>query len=805
MEPLFEEIDQYGLAAFKQKYSTFSIDTYLNSINMSRAAIQYISLMLDFEISLSAALTEIIPNRNIFSEKFYHIAGGNDQLVDSLLAECLGMSNNRCSIHYKARVTGVTLRNEGKAYITYIDQNTPTQNVTSEDYDHIIIATTAVAANIIDFNDRSAFNDFYRALRQITYDCASRIALFFNYQWWIRNAQVNINNGYSTSDLPIRFTHYQNFNTTSSINDEAAILASSTWAQDAQPWQSIPDSLALEIALENMDRLHRQEVAPYYTGGVTKHWCNDIYSHGAYPLFTPFQDQDIKEILTSSVNNIVHTIGDYTSSLHTSVEGATLSALRIAMQLQEESFDVAIVGGGPVGLLTAIRLSKQNSSTNIAIIEQFTIGNSYSGSHDSVRQFRQLHSEKYLAELAKISFDKWRELESDLGLLENTLLDTTNGFLYFGNGEVSPDTVEGNLNKIDQNCLDLKMNCEILNGTQLRGRFPFFTTSELVHRGIFHSNSGYINVTLLLSALRTTIETKYKNILIRENESFLDLDQSIVDVPNNNVRLRTSRGSLQAKRVVFVPGPYAKNISAILGFNLNMTMWELPDLYFHLNSPTYSAPTWLYAGENQQSLFNGFPIGASNRPGYMKVSPEFIEFPTDTLIYPKDRRGLETDFEYFLKQTQAWIARYATYIDSNIYMYDNTSTCLATFIPDNGFIIDRLPSNIKYNSKIVMYASGWGMKFAPVWAEILTYLISGTELTSPYAKYLPNFSFDIEGRVINQQTTVPPLTTTIPAPEVHTWKIVSIILASVVVILVLGIVVKFFLNRRGGQGGHLRI
>jgi len=39
-------------------------------------------------------------------------------------------------------------------------------------------------------------------------------------------------------------------------------------------------------------------------------------------------------------------------------------------------------------------------------------------------------------------------------------------------------------------------------------------------------------------------------------------------------------------------------------------------------------------------------------------------------------------------------------------------------------------------------------------SEILTYLVLGTESTPPYVKYLPNFSFNIEGRVINQQTTI---------------------------------------------------
>jgi hypothetical protein len=49
-----------------------------------------------------------------------------------------------------------------------------------------------------------------------------------------------------------------------------------------------------------------------------------------------------------------------------------------------------------------------------------------------------------------------------------------------------------------------------------------------------------------------------------------------------------------------------------------------------------------------------------------------------------------------------------------------------------------------------MYAVGWGMKCPPVWIEILTYLVLGTESTPLYVKYLSNFSFNIEGRVINQ-------------------------------------------------------
>lgn len=171
-------------------------------------------------------------------------------------------------------------------------------------------------------------------------------------------------------------------------------------------WQSISDDVAFEIALDNMDRLYSQEIRDYWTGGKTKHWCDDPYAHGANAMLTPFQARNLEEILKKSVKNVVLFIGDYTSSIHAWVEGASSSALRAVMQIQEESFDVTIVGGGPIGLLTAIQLAKSNASMSIGIIEQFTIGNTEGSSHDNARQFRQPHSERYLSELAKISIDQ---------------------------------------------------------------------------------------------------------------------------------------------------------------------------------------------------------------------------------------------------------------------------------------------------------------------------------------------------------------------------------------------------------------
>jgi len=87
----------------------------------------------------------------------------------------------------------------------------------------------------------------------------------------------------------------------------------------------------------------------------------------------------------------------------------------------------------------------------------------------------------------------------------------------------------------------------------------------------------------------------------------------------------------------------------------------------------------------------------------------------DPLIYPNDR-------QYFISQIQQWININAPSLDPNNYKV-GSQTGLSTFVSDNGFIIDYLPTAVKYFEKLMIYASGWGMKFAPVFVDILVNMI----------------------------------------------------------------------------------
>lgn len=203
----------------------------------------------------------------------------------------------------------------------------------AEKVDHVVVATTARAATAIEFKPRSEFAQKYLAMRQLNYDCASKIAHSFKVQWW---KQWSITGGYSITDLPVRYVYYYNFNTTASQADDGALMLSSyTWSQDALLWSGMSENQSCALALKNLYQLHgAPNISDYVTGCKTYNWCTDPYALGAYALFTPYQEINIYDALGSSIGDTIHFIGEHTSLSHAWVEGAVLSSMRLQMHLQ---------------------------------------------------------------------------------------------------------------------------------------------------------------------------------------------------------------------------------------------------------------------------------------------------------------------------------------------------------------------------------------------------------------------------------------------------------------------------------------
>ncbi|CAF3340019.1 unnamed protein product [Rotaria socialis] len=80
--------------------------------------------------------------------------------------------------------------------------------------------------------------------------------------------------------------------------------------------------------------------------------------------------------------------GEHLSTAHAWFEGAVLSALRILIQLQQENFDIVIVGGDLLVLQTAIELSNRQPATHL--MNQFyfeNLPNNYRGQLNGKLEF----------------------------------------------------------------------------------------------------------------------------------------------------------------------------------------------------------------------------------------------------------------------------------------------------------------------------------------------------------------------------------------------------------------------------------
>ncbi|CAF0895065.1 unnamed protein product [Rotaria sordida] len=306
VKPIQQTLLEEGWSSIQNKWDSYSIESYLHKMNLSRAAIDYIAIASNYESNSFTAILERIEGRtkNSSSSRSYRISNGSDLLIQSMVNDCQTMKSNRCSIHISTPVIKVELLPSNRIRLTTNISN-------NQIFDTVVVATTPTVTHFIEFEPRIDFVQKYLAMRQVNYICASKIYLFFNTSWWY--TQENINGGSSDTDLPIRNINYPTM--TNNQTDGGAILASYTFSKDSIAWQSLSESDAIELALRQLIQLHRNSsnMRNYFQGGKAKHWCEDPYERGAMTLFTPFQYTELFDKLQASVSNIMTKLIDETN------------------------------------------------------------------------------------------------------------------------------------------------------------------------------------------------------------------------------------------------------------------------------------------------------------------------------------------------------------------------------------------------------------------------------------------------------------------------------------------------------------
>jgi len=388
------------------------------------------------------------------------------------------------------------------------------------------------------------------------------------------------------------------------------------------------------------------------------------------------------------------------------------------------SYDVAVIGGGPLGLAAACSAKQKCPNCTIAVYESGTFGNQHGSTTGLSRQTRIAYTTDALTELAVEASKRWDALERQEGV---TLVNKT-GMLWFGN----PNThgSEGQIAAAVQVLQRLKLPYEQLNSSQLAARFPLHKLPD-DYIGLFTKGAGgtiHVPRTMHLyekMARRLGIQLWPSSPVL----SFTPRAHG-VDIIVNQTTL------VVARKLIVCPGAYVNQLLKPLGIAVNISIWEWSGAYFKVKGyqPGRAAPElweqqpiWIRfenASPSDGGMFFGFPDWHDlGRPGMVRINPGYTKHIFSS---PSQRTG-KPDLEE-LKQTQQFVGKYLKGIDPNS-MEVAEQTCLATIIGGDGnaMVLSFLPDSIPFHKNVVINTAGWGFKLAPLLGDIMAQMaIDGT-------------------------------------------------------------------------------
>jgi monoamine oxidase len=304
-----------GAPGFTDRWERTSLREFLERSGWSSGAIEMFGVLSRHESLMDTAFLEFFRGSNHVSSPMVRIPGGMDQLPQALARPL------QEQIRFGCTVRGVV---QGPDFVRVQVEGVTGRRTVTGDY-AIVTLPYSLWCHVEVTPELSAAKQ--RAIRQIHYDNATKIFMQFRKRFW---EDEGIRFGTSVTDLPIRNVVYPE---AEAPTPRGLLLASYTWAQDAQRWGAVTDLDRQVQALDNLARIHPR--APeFYEHGLSHVWQADPFAGGAYTVFQPGQQARLHADICRPEGRL-HFAGEHTSLLHRWVEGAVESGLRAAREVAE--------------------------------------------------------------------------------------------------------------------------------------------------------------------------------------------------------------------------------------------------------------------------------------------------------------------------------------------------------------------------------------------------------------------------------------------------------------------------------------
>jgi monoamine oxidase len=210
--------------------------------------------------------------------------------------------------------------------------------------DYLLCAIPFSAMRFVDITPQLNYHK-RRAIIELHYDSATKVLLEFSERFWEWDEATwksrvtgpyrghDACGGSSITDSPNRFIYFPSHAVSGSSG--GVVLASYTWADEANRWDSIPAEDRHKYALNGLTDIYGDGIRKYFTGiARTESWMENYYSFGEAAVFAPGQMTALHPNI-SMAEGPIHFAGEHTSLKHAWIEGAIESGIRSALEIHE--------------------------------------------------------------------------------------------------------------------------------------------------------------------------------------------------------------------------------------------------------------------------------------------------------------------------------------------------------------------------------------------------------------------------------------------------------------------------------------
>lgn len=322
LAPIMQKLSAQGTAAWPaivKQYDRYSTHEFLIEKGWSEGAIEMFGVLENLESRMHASFVEVLLAElgHAFTDMF-QVVGGMDHFPRSFLPSLKDKIRFGCILN--------AVDQTDTQVILHYDTRGGRRTITA---DHAIITIPFSVLRHVEII-KPFSRGKQRAIRQLHYDASAKIFMQCRRRFW--EEDDGIFGGGTFTDLPIRTMWYPEHGRETG---RGVLLASYTWADDAQRWGSLTPADRISQALEDVAQIHPQVNDEFEVGG-SKMWHDDEFACGAFALFEPEQITCLHEHIISSEGRI-HFAGEHASLTHRWMQGSIESALRAVEKIHGAS------------------------------------------------------------------------------------------------------------------------------------------------------------------------------------------------------------------------------------------------------------------------------------------------------------------------------------------------------------------------------------------------------------------------------------------------------------------------------------